>query len=182
VEYNDSKKLENDLIFNVEAKIYKSSKEQDSSYTRNMIYNENSKTKDSHIAYVSGYPDGRVKPDGMITRAEIATMIARMFGINVDINTLIVFVNVFTFLLYGYDKVKAKRKGFRVPEGVLLTLALFFGGAGALFGMVVYNHKTSKLSFRIIVPLCCALNYILGYDSFSMFKNLLTYLLQLIPE
>ena len=105
-----------------------------------------------------------------------------MFGIEIDIHTLIIFVNVFTFLLYGYDKMKAKRKGFRVPEGILLTLALFFGGAGALFGMVVFNHKTSKMKFRIIVPLCCALNYVFGYDSFSILKHVLTLLLQLIPE
>ena len=105
-----------------------------------------------------------------------------MFGIEIDIHTLIVFVNVFTFLLYGYDKMKAKRKGFRVPEGILLMLALFFGGAGAILGMVVFNHKTSKMTFRILVPLFCALNYVLGYDSFSIFKQLLTQLLQLIPE
>ena len=105
-----------------------------------------------------------------------------MLGFEFDINTLIVFINIFTFLLYGYDKMKAKRKGFRVPEGVLLALAMFFGGAGALFGMVVFNHKTSKMTFRILVPLFCALNYVLGYDSFSIFKQLLTQLLQLIPE
>ena len=40
MEYNSSKDLANELIFNIEAKIYKSSKEQDTSFTRNMIYNE----------------------------------------------------------------------------------------------------------------------------------------------
>ncbi|MBE5813275.1 MAG: S-layer homology domain-containing protein [Clostridiales bacterium] len=84
MEYNASKKLDNDLIFNVEAKIYKSSKEQDSSYTRNMIYNEKAKTEGTHLAYCSGYPDGRFKADGTITRAEMATMIARVVGLNVD--------------------------------------------------------------------------------------------------
>ncbi|MBR2021783.1 MAG: DUF1294 domain-containing protein [Clostridia bacterium] len=97
-------------------------------------------------------------------------------------NTLILIINIFTFLLFGFDKMRAKNKGFRVPEVILILLSLFFGGVGAILGMVVFNHKTSKMSFRIIVPLAFAFNYIFSYDSFSLFKQILTSILQIIPE
>lgn len=34
--------------------------------------------KDDHFAYIIGYPDGNVRPDGNITRAEVATIFFRM--------------------------------------------------------------------------------------------------------
>ncbi len=105
-----------------------------------------------------------------------------MFDLNFDMTTVILIINIFTFLLFGFDKMRAKNKGFRVPEVILILLSLFFGGVGAILGMVVFNHKTSKISFRIIVPASFALNYIFCYDSFSIFKQLLESILSIIPE
>lgn len=102
--------------------------------------------------------------------------------ISFDMSTLVLIINILTFFVYGIDKLNAKRKNFRVPEAVLILLSLFFGGVGAILGMVVFNHKTSKMSFRIIVPLAFAFNYIFSYDSFSLFKQILTSILQIIPE
>lgn len=48
------------------------------------------------------------------------------------------------FLLYGFDKFQAKRNGFRVPEIVLLGLALVGGALGATIGRSLFNHKTRK--------------------------------------
>lgn len=61
--------------------------------------------------------------------------------------------NAAVFLIYGIDKYKAKKGLRRISERALVTAALFFGGAGALCGMVVFNHKTSKIKFRILIPL-----------------------------
>ncbi len=105
-----------------------------------------------------------------------------MIDFNFDMHTVILIINIFTFSLFGFDKIRAKNKGFRVPEAILIILSLFFGGVGALLGMVIFNHKTSKLAFRIIVPLSFALNYIFSYDSFSIFKRILQAILQIIPE
>ena len=52
-----------------------------------------------------------------------------------------------TFLTYGYDKLIAGSGATRVPERVLLTLAFAGGTAGALLGMRLFHHKTSKESF-----------------------------------
>ena len=104
-----------------------------------------------------------------------------MNGFQFDMQTVIIIINVFTFLLFGFDKARARNKGFRVPEIILILFSLFFGGVGALLGMVVFNHKTSKTAFRIIVPLSFVLNYVFCYDSFSIFKSFLQWVLNLIP-
>lgn len=48
---------------------------------------------------------------------------------------------------YGYDKLAAQAGRFRVPERVLLGLALIGGTPGALLGMLLFRHKTRKASF-----------------------------------
>ena len=59
----------------------------------------------------------------------------------------LVIINVVTFLVFGLDKWKAKRKVRReqvrrVPEKTLFLLAALGGGLGALIGMRVWHHKT----------------------------------------
>ena len=56
-------------------------------------------------------------------------------------------VTAITFLTYGYDKLVAGTGATRVPERVLLTLAFAGGTVGALLGMRLFHHKTSKESF-----------------------------------
>lgn len=57
-------------------------------------------------------------------------------------------INVITFFLFGIDKMKAKRSKWRIPEAVLLGLAVMGGTIGALFGMRVWNHKTKHKLFK----------------------------------
>lgn len=52
-----------------------------------------------------------------------------------------------TLLTYGYDKLIAGTGATRVPEKVLLTLAFAGGTIGAIAGMRLFHHKTSKESF-----------------------------------
>ncbi len=61
--------------------------------------------------------------------------------------------NALVFFLYGWDKLCAKQHWRRIPESVLIGTAFFAGAFGAMFGMVVWNHKTSKPKFRFLVPL-----------------------------
>lgn len=65
----------------------------------------------------------------------------------------IIFINFFTFILYGVDKYKAKHNQFRIPEATLLLCGYLGGSYGAVIGMQVWHHKTRKWKFRIAVPL-----------------------------
>ncbi len=66
-------------------------------------------------------------------------------------------------LTYGVDKLKAKKSARRISEKTLIVCALLFGGLGAMFGMVIFNHKTSKTKFRTLVPLFTVLEIALMY-------------------
>ena len=61
-------------------------------------------------------------------------------------------MNVITFFTYGIDKLKAKKDMWRVPEKVLILMAVFGGSIGAILGMKLFHHKTQKLKFKIGVP------------------------------
>lgn len=71
--------------------------------------------------------------------------------------------NLVVWLIYGTDKLLAKHHQRRISEGVLLTLAFCMGAVGAMFGMVVFNHKTAKPKFRFLVPLYVLLNGALAW-------------------
>jgi uncharacterized membrane protein YsdA (DUF1294 family) len=61
---------------------------------------------------------------------------------------LLLGVNAAAFLFYGFDKYRAGRKGWRVPEAVLLWFAVLCAAPGSWLGQLVFNHKTSKSSFK----------------------------------
>jgi uncharacterized membrane protein YsdA (DUF1294 family) len=56
------------------------------------------------------------------------------------------------FLLMGLDKGLARREGRRIPERVLLGLALFGGSLGGVLGMKLFRHKTRHWYFRYGLP------------------------------
>lgn len=62
-------------------------------------------------------------------------------------------INILTFVMYGMDKLRAKRGWWRTPESTLLLLAFIGGSIGAWLGMIVWRHKTRHWKFRIGVPL-----------------------------
>ncbi len=56
----------------------------------------------------------------------------------------LIVVNLLTWIIYGIDKWKAKRRAWRIPERTLLLLAAAGGCTGALAGMLMFRHKTRK--------------------------------------
>ena len=61
--------------------------------------------------------------------------------------------NLVTFGMMGFDKNRAKKGGWRVPEKRLFLCSFLFGGPGVALGMKVFRHKTQHTSFKILVPL-----------------------------
>ena len=75
-------------------------------------------------------------------------------------------INLVTFLVFGLDKWKAKRKEKkdsvrRVPEKTLFLLSALGGSVGALLGMKVFHHKTLHKSFRFGIPAILALQIVI---------------------
>lgn len=86
----------------------------------------------------------------------------------------LVLINVVTFLVFGADKLQAKRKEKkdtvrRIPEKNLLLLAAVGGSVGALLGMKVFHHKTLHKAFQIGVPLILALQIIIPFGLWLYF-------------
>ncbi len=77
-------------------------------------------------------------------------------------------INMIAFILYGFDKSRAKRDAWRIPEATLICSAAIGGAYGALLGMRFFHHKTRKPKFRILVPLCVILwTALIGYAIYS---------------
>lgn len=70
----------------------------------------------------------------------------------------ILFINFITFLVFGWDKQKAKNGGWRTPERALFLLAAMGGSAGAWIGMYFFHHKTAKTRFAVGIPLLLLLH------------------------
>ena len=62
-------------------------------------------------------------------------------------------INITVFFIFGIDKLLARRRWQRIPEGMLLALAVIGGSIGAWMGMYLFSHKTRHLKFRFGVPL-----------------------------
>lgn len=64
----------------------------------------------------------------------------------------LIIINIVAFMLMGFDKRRAKRHAWRIPEKTLFGSALLGGSIGAIAGMQVFRHKTKHLSFQIGMP------------------------------
>ena len=66
--------------------------------------------------------------------------------------------NLAVFFVYGIDKYKARNQLHRISEKCLVLLSFLLGFIGATYGMIIFNHKTSKTKFRILIPLSAVVN------------------------
>jgi len=59
-------------------------------------------------------------------------------------------INILTFILYGLDKLFAKKRMFRISEKFFFLFSLMGGFLGSLIGMYLFRHKTRKKKFILI--------------------------------
>ena len=70
----------------------------------------------------------------------------------------LVAMNVLALLLFGWDKLRARGQGWRIPETQLLLAAAAGGAPGAWTGMTLFRHKTRKRFFQIKLALATLAN------------------------
>lgn len=57
-------------------------------------------------------------------------------------------INVLTMVIYGADKMAARKGMRRVPEATLLVFGVTGGWPGAILGQQLFRHKTQKQPFK----------------------------------
>lgn len=67
--------------------------------------------------------------------------------------SILFILNVVAFGMFAIDKHNASYSRWRIPEAVLLGLAVMGGAYGAGMGMMLFRHKTLHRVFLITVPL-----------------------------
>ena len=73
-------------------------------------------------------------------------------NVHVIIIYYLLVINALAFIVYGIDKLKARKGWWRIPESALLLLAIIGGSVGAWLGMKVWHHKTMHLKFKYGLP------------------------------
>lgn len=58
------------------------------------------------------------------------------------------FANILTLVIYGADKLAARKAWRRVPETTLLVFGVVGGWPGAMVGQRLFRHKTQKQPFK----------------------------------
>jgi uncharacterized membrane protein YsdA (DUF1294 family) len=81
-----------------------------------------------------------------------------------------------TFMLMAYDKYLAKAQKQRISERTLLSFAFIGGTIGSVLAMLVFRHKTSKISYLwkfLGILFIQGLMFYLWYDFDVLFQELI---------
>ena len=86
----------------------------------------------------------------------------------------ILLMNIWAIVLFGADKLSAKKQGERVSEKKLFRVCFWGGAIGGMIGMYLFRHKTLKKKFSVGVPVLFLIqllldSFILGFLGFWTF-------------
>jgi uncharacterized membrane protein YsdA (DUF1294 family) len=71
---------------------------------------------------------------------------------------LIAAMSLLALACYGKDKLAARKDSWRISENTLHWISLLGGWPGAILAQRLFNHKTSKQSFRIFFWITVVIN------------------------
>lgn len=72
----------------------------------------------------------------------------------------LILINAVGFLLMLSDKLRARKKLWRIPETTLIGISIIGGSLGIVGGLYTFRHKTKHLKFTMGIPLILALQII----------------------
>ena len=72
-----------------------------------------------------------------------------MKSLDVIVLGWIVLASLLAFLLFGFDKWRARKSGRRISEWNLALLSAAGGWPGGLLAMILFRHKTAKGTFQL---------------------------------
>ena len=80
------------------------------------------------------------------------------------VGSILLLLNIYSFLLMRHDKQCARKNKRRVPEKTLFLVAGCFAALGGTAGMFVFRHKTQHWYFRLFFPVMLVVqSLIVGY-------------------
>jgi len=81
-------------------------------------------------------------------------------------------LNGMAFTLTAYDKHLAKAQKRRIPERTLLSFVFFGGTIGSGLAMLIFRHKTSKISYlwKYLGILFIQVLIVLWWFNFKLFQ------------
>lgn len=74
--------------------------------------------------------------------------------------TYFLLVNLLGFYAMYNDKLRAKKRAFRIPEATLFAIAIIGGSIGCIAGMYTFRHKTRHWRFVYGLPLILILQIV----------------------
>ena len=66
-------------------------------------------------------------------------------------------VNLLGFYAMYTDKLRAKKRAFRIPEATMFAIAIIGGSIGCILGMYTFRHKTRHWYFVYGMPIILVL-------------------------
>lgn len=69
--------------------------------------------------------------------------------LSIKLLTVLIAINVISFLIYAVDKYKAKKGYWRIKETTLHLMSLIGGWPGAALAQKLLKHKNRKVAFQI---------------------------------
>lgn len=78
------------------------------------------------------------------------------------LSVYLVCMNLLGILIMALDKVKARRRQWRIPEKSLFTISILGGSIGTWLGMYLFHHKTKHWYFVVGMPLILVLQILVG--------------------
>lgn len=80
--------------------------------------------------------------------------------------------NLLTLVIYGVDKMAARKDWRRVPEATLLFFGVVGGWVGAMVGQQVFRHKTQKQPFKtyFMISVIVSISATIAIYYFSPFR------------
>ena len=73
-------------------------------------------------------------------------------GVITYIVSYLIIINLIGFVIMGVDKLKAKKRAWRIPESTLFVVAPIGGSLGTTAGMHIFRHKTRHWYFLYGMP------------------------------
>ncbi|MFA9423875.1 MAG: DUF1294 domain-containing protein [Sedimentibacter sp.] len=81
--------------------------------------------------------------------------------------TYFVAINLISFVMFFWDKQKAKKDKWRIKEKTLHLTSFLGGTLGSIAAMILFHHKTRKVAFVVITGIALITNIFVIYELYT---------------